>query len=123
MTPSHLFILLKGNLIRISSGLKVTFGFFFSLSLVCLNSSGIVRIHFSCVLARLKSAVLIIFVFRLGSKLPCLFLFLFYFLVDPVPFRFLPTPCRLFSCFVWFILIHWHLNIVARALVPDVFFF
>ena len=64
---------------------------FISLSLVCFNylelispilvhlsSSEIVRILFSCELARLRFAVLVIFGFRLGSKLPCLFLFLFY---------------------------------------------
>ena len=59
-----------------------------SPSSLCLNSSVIVRILFSCELARFGFAVLVIFIFRLGSKLPCLFLFLFYFLV---PFRFLRT--------------------------------
>ena len=90
-----------------------------SPSLLCLNSSGIVRILFSCELARFKFAVLVIFVFRLGSKLPCLFPFLFYFLI---PFRFLPTPCSFFSCFVWYNPIRWHLKLLARALVSDVFF-
>ena len=65
-----------------------------SPSLVCLNSSGIVRILFSCELARLEFAVLVIFVFRLGLKLPCLFLFLFCFLV---PYRFC-GPCAV--CFL-----------------------
>ena len=76
MTPSNFVIFLKGDLMRISSGLEVILGFFFSPilvclnypesispSLVCLNFSGIVRILFSCVLARLKFAVLVIFVF------------------------------------------------------------
>ena len=68
-----------------------------SPSLVCLNSSWIVRILLSCELARLEFSVLVIFDFRLGSKLPCLFPFLFYFLVR---FRFLRTPCRFFSSFL-----------------------
>ena len=50
-----------------------------SPSSVCLNSSGIVIILLSCELARLEFAVLVIFDFRLCSKLPCLFLFLLYF--------------------------------------------
>ena len=50
-----------------------------SPSSVYLNSSGIVRILFSCELARLKFSVLVIFVFRLGSKLPCLFPFYYIF--------------------------------------------
>ena len=57
-----------------------------SPSSVCLNSSGLVRILFSCELALFGFSVLVIFVFRLGSKLPCLFPFLLYVLV---PFRFL----------------------------------
>ena len=47
-------------------------------------SSGIVRVLLSCELAWLEFALLVIFDFRLGSKLPCLFPFLFYFLI---PFR------------------------------------
>ena len=47
---------------------------------VCLNSSEIVRILFSCELARLEFAVLVIFDFILGSKLPCLFRFYSIFL-------------------------------------------
>ena len=90
-------------------------------SSVCLNFSGILRILFSCVLARLKFPALVIFVFRLGSKLPFLFRF-FSFFIDPVPFLFSWTPCRLFSCFVWFIPILWQLTLVARALVSDVCF-
>ena len=68
-----------------------------SPSSVCLNSSGIVRILLSCELVRLEFAVLVIFGFRLGSKLPCLFSFLFYFLVR---FCFSRTPCRFFSSFL-----------------------
>ena len=64
---------------------------------VCLNSSGIVRLLLSCELARLEFSVLVILDFWLGSKLPCLFPCLFYFLVR---FRFLRTPCCFFSCFV-----------------------
>ena len=63
-----------------------------------------------------------IFVFRLGSKLPCLFSFLFYFLMDPVPFRFSRSSCHLFSCFFLSIPIRWHLNLLARALVLNVCF-
>ena len=87
------------------------------LSLVCLNSSGIVIILLYSELARLEFAVLVIFVFRLVSKLPCLFPFLFYFLVS---FRFSQTPCRFFSCFVLSNSICWHLKLLARAWVSDV---
>ena len=84
-----------------------------SPSLVCLNYleivvdftkfggldlSGIVRILLSCELAWLKFAVLVIFDFRLVSKLTCLFLFLLYIFVR---FRFSQTPCGLFYCFVY----------------------
>ena len=65
--------------------------------LVCLNSSGIVRILLSCELAWLKLALLVIFDFILGSKLPCLFPFLFYFLVH---FHFSRTPFCFFSSFI-----------------------
>ena len=73
-----------------------------SPSSACLNYSGIIIILFSCVLARLKISMLVIFVFRPGSKFPCLFgRTLFYrgyrafsFLLDPVPFLFL-------FCFVY----------------------
>ena len=58
-----------------------------SPSSVCLNFSGIAIILFSCVLAWLKFAVIVTFVFRPGLKLPCLSQFLFSFLVDTVPFR------------------------------------
>ena len=68
-----------------------------SLTSVCLISSGIVKILLSCELVWLKLALLVIFDFRLGSKLPCLFPFLFYFLVR---FRFLRTPCRFCSSFL-----------------------
>ena len=68
-----------------------------SPSLVCLNSYGIVRILLSCELARLKFALLVIFYFRLGSKLPFLFPFLLYFLIR---FHFSRTLCRFFSYFV-----------------------
>ena len=149
MTPSHFVIFLKGNLLQIYSGLEVILGYFcftefgvfelsllflfcrflaclnylkmISPSLVCLNSSGIVRILSSCEFARLRFSVLVVF-FRLGSKLPFLFPFLLYFLLDSVPFRFLRTPCRFFSCFVWYNPIRWQLKLVARALVSDVFF-
>ena len=89
-----------------------------SPSSVCLNSSGIVRILFSRELARLEFAVRIIFVFRLGSKLPCLFPFLFYFLV---PFF---SRGRIFlnSCFVGSNLICWNLKLLAGYLVLDVCF-
>ena len=46
-----------------------------SPSSVCLNFFRIVRIPFSWLLLRLELSVLVIFVFRLGSKWPCLFLF------------------------------------------------
>ena len=84
-----------------------------SPSLVCLELSGIVRIFFSCVLARLKISVLVDLVFRLESKFPCLFPFLSYFIVDPVPFLFL------FFCFIP---IRQNLNLVARDLSSDVCF-
>ena len=58
-------------------------------------------------------------VFRIILKLPWLFPFLFYFIVDHVPFCFLRIPCCFFSCFVLFILIRWHLNIFMWASVLD----
>ena len=107
MTPSHLVIFLKGDFLRISSGLEVMLGFFVSPSSVCLNyldddftEFGVLELFWdrqNCELARLEFAVLVIFVFRLGSKLPCLFPFLFHFLVR---FRFSRTPCRFFSSFL-----------------------
>ena len=94
MTPSNFFIFLKGNLLRISSVLEVIIGYFcfteldvLELYRVNLSKFGvlefsrIVRILFSCVLARLEFSVLVIFVSRLSSKFPCLFLFLFYFIL------------------------------------------
>ena len=74
---------------------------------MCLNYSGIVIILLSRELARLEFSVLVIFDFRLGPKLPCLFpfyyilslvfisrgrcavSFLVLFLVDSDPFLFL----------------------------------
>ena len=109
MTPSYLVIFFKGDLLQMSSGLEVMLGFFspssvllnylemISPSSVWLNSSGIVRILLSCGLARLKFAVLVIFDFRLGWKFPCLFPFLFCFIVH---FCFSRTPYRFFSCFL-----------------------
>ena len=64
-----------------------------------LEFSGILRILFSCVLARLEFAMLVIIFFRLGLKFPRLFPFLFYFLVNPLPFRFSHTPCCLSNLF------------------------
>ena len=114
MTLSHFFIFLKGDLLRISSGLEFILGYFgftnfgvLEFSRIDLTEfgllyfSGFVRILFSCVLAQIKFSVLNIF-FRLRSKLLCLFLFiLFYrgyrdfsFLMEPVPFLFL-------FCFVY----------------------
>ena len=135
MTPLHFIFIFKGrfaaNIFRFGSHswlfCLTEFGVIeFSrvdfIEFGVLEFSGIVRILFSCVLARLEFAVLVIFIFRLGSKLPCLFPFLFYFLVYPVPFRFSWTPCRFFSCFVWSNLICWHLTLVVGALVLDVCF-
>ena len=84
-----------------------------------MNSYGIVRILLSCELTRLEFAVLVLFDFRLGSKLPCLFPFLFYFLVR---FRFLRTSFRFFSCFVFLNPTHWNLKLLAMDLVSDVCF-
>ena len=66
-------------------------------SSVCLNYSGVVRILLSCELDRLEFSVLVIFVFRLGSKLPCLFPFLLYFLV---PFHISRTHAVSFLVFL-----------------------
>ena len=71
-----------------------------SLSSVCSNVSGIVRILFSCVLDRLEFAVLVIFVFRLGSKLPCLFSF--YSIVLWIPCLFVSCRHRAVSFLVLF---------------------
>ena len=147
MTPSHFVIFLKGefaaNIFRFGSHswifllhqvgctrislisfvkpipVCVYYLEMISPSSVCLNSSGIVRILFSCELAWLEFAVLVIFVFRLGSKLPCLFPFLFYFLV---PFHFSRMLCCFYYCFVWSNPIRWHLKLLARALLSDVCF-
>ena len=148
MAPSHFVIFLKGDLLRISSGLEVILGYFcftefgvlelslfffvspslaclnylemISRSLACLNYSRMVRILFSYELTRLEFAVLVIYLKILGSKLPFLFPFLSYFLV---PFRFSRTLFRFFSCLFWSNLICWHLKLLARALVSDVFFY
>ena len=87
----------KSFLVILVSPILVCLNFLESISpsSVCLNVSAITRILFSCVLARLEFSVLVIFGFRLGSKLPCLFPFFccgscaFSFLVDPVLFLFL----------------------------------
>ena len=99
---------------------------------VCLNSFGIVKILPSCGLARLEFAVLVIFDFRLGSKLPVhisvfiLFSRSFLFLADAVLFFFffcfLRTLCCFCSCFVLSNPICWHLKLLARALVLVVCF-
>ena len=67
-------------LVILVSLILVCLNFLESISpiLVCLNFSGIVRILFSCVLARLDFFVLVLFVFRLGLRLPCLFPFLIF---------------------------------------------
>ena len=150
MTPSHFVIFLKGDFLQISSGLEFILGYFcfaefgvLELSLlffvltisaflnclemisprsVCLNYSRIIEILFSCELARIEFAVLVTFVFRLGLVVAVPVSFFILFLVDPVPFRFLRTLCRFFSCFVWPNPIHWHLKLLVRALVSDVFF-
>ena len=64
---------------------------------VCLNSSGLVRIRISCELALFEFSVLVMIVFRLGSKLPCLFPFLLYFLV---PFHISRTHAVSFLVFL-----------------------
>ena len=92
---------LKGLLLQIYSGLELILGYLvlpslvwldflesISPSLVSSNFSEIVRILYSCVLARFKFAVIVDFFHRLGSKLPCLFPF--YFII-------LWIPCILFS--------------------------
>ena len=71
-----------------------------SPSSVCLNSSGIVRILLSCELSRIEFSVLVVFVFRLGSKLLCLFPYLFYFLVR---FHFLWTRAVSFFHLIRFV--------------------
>ena len=86
---------------------------------MCLNFSGFVRNVFSCLLAWIKFSVFVIFVPRLGLKLSCLFPFLFYFIVDLMPFISPWIPCRFFSCFI---LIRRHLTLVVTALAPDVCF-
>ena len=66
--------------------------------------------------------MLVIFVFRLGSQLPCLFHFLFYFSWILCLFRFSRTLCHFFFCFACSNPIRWHLKLLARALVSDVCF-
>ena len=99
MTFSIFFIVLKGYLLRLFSCLEVILGYFcftkfdvLELSRAYLTKFGVLEILWNyqnplfCLLDRLKFAVHVIFIFRFGSKLLCLFPFLFYFLVDPVPF-------------------------------------
>ena len=147
MTPSHLVIFLKGNLLQISSGLEVMFEFFVSPSLVCLeylemivdftdfgvleflwgrqnslflwiDSAWICRACYFWFLTWLEVSVLIsVFIIFSCS---------FSFLADAVPFLFLfcfsRTLSRFFSCPVWFNPICWHLKLLAMALVSDVYF-
>ena len=92
MTPAHFYFLEGGfdtNILRFGSHSWI-FGFTefsvleFSLinftKFVVINFSWYVRILFSCVLYQLEFAMLVDFVLRLGSKLPCLFPFYFIFL-------------------------------------------
>ena len=92
---------------------------------MCLNFSGFARYVFSCVWARLEFAVLVDLVSRLYLKLPCLFPFLFSFLVDTMPvsiFDFFSVDTVPFCLFYCFIPIRRPLTVVARDLALDVCF-
>ena len=148
MTPSHLVIFLKGDFLRISSGLEVMLGYF------CFAKFGVLELsrydywfhQVWCAWFLLGSSEFSFLVNFLGSNLPyLLFLILdlarsfcscfrfilfshsFLFLADAVPFLFLfslsRTPFRYFSCFVMSNPIWWHLKILVRALVSDACFF
>ena len=112
MTPSHLFILLKGNLLQISSGLEVILGYFCFTKFGVLESSRkrfhrvwcaqlfleIARILFSCVLDRLKFAMLVIFVLDLARSCRACFPFNIFSCGSCV-FLFSWTLCRFFVFF------------------------
>ena len=92
-----------------------------SLSLVCFNFSGIVRTLFLVYWPSSNFPCLLSLFLDLDRSCCTYFRFNFIFLL--IPFLFLSwTPCRFFSCFIWFIPIRWHLSLVVRALVSDVCF-
>ena len=139
MTPSHLVIFLKGNLLRISSGLEVMLGYF------CFAECGVLELSrdycwfhwFLCAWFILGSSEFSFLLNRLGSNLQCLLFlildlarsyracFCFYsilslifvscrclsvsFLVMYCIFLFFQTPFRLFSCSVPSNPIRWQL--------------
>ena len=79
MTPSHLIIFLKGNLLRISSGLEVM------LEKNCFAEFGVLELSkydcwfllLRCALFLLKLSEFSFLVNWLGSNLPCLLFFIF----------------------------------------------
>ena len=113
MTPSHFLILLKDNLLRIYSGLELIIGYFgftyFGVLVFLIDFTKfdvldfleIVRILFSCVLARLEFSVLVIF---LDLDRNCRACFRSYFVFSWIPCLFFSCGPRaiFFSCFVLF---------------------
>ena len=112
MTPSHLVILLKENLLRISSGLKVMLRYF------CFNKFGVLGLskddcwfhQVQCAWFLLRLSELSFLVNWIGSNFPCLLLlildlarscracFCFYSIFS---FVFVScAPCRFFSSFI-----------------------
>ena len=70
-----------------------------SFSSVCLNSSGMIRIHFSCELDWLEFSVLIFF---LNLALSCCACFRFYFISFWIPYLFVSRGPRAVSFLVFF---------------------
>ena len=148
MTPSHLVIFLKGDLLQISSGLVVMLEYFCFTEFCVLELS-----RDDCLFHRvwcdwflLGMSEFSFLVNWLSLNLPCLlFLILdlarsfraclrFYSIFSFVfvsrgrravsfPVLFSRTPFRFFSCFVLSNPIRWHLKLPARALVSYVCFF
>ena len=98
MTPSHFVIFLKGDLLRISSGLEFILGYFcfanfgvLELSRVDFTEFGLLEFfwnrHIPLFLCIGSAQILrTCFFLRLGSKLPCLFPF--YFIFSWIPWLF-----------------------------------
>ena len=145
MTPSYLVIFLKRGLLWISSGLEVMLGYFCFADFSVLELSrdnftkfGVLEFFWDrqnspflwIGSAQIFHACYFWFLTWLEVAVP-VFIFIqfsrsFSFRADAVLFLFLfcfsRKPCRFFSCFVWSNPICWHLKLLARALVSDVFF-
>ena len=110
MTLSHLVIFLKGNLLQISSGLKVILGYscFTHFDVLKLSRDEYLynrvrlvwflmgSLEFSFLVNCLGSNFLCLLFFIFGLDWRCRACFRFFFFL--IRFRFSRMPCRLFSC-------------------------